>query len=61
MVGFGTHHFVKSSAKSDWVLVLQPSDDPRDGLVYSKRRSLISDYLTPICRNPRSDMSTELE
>ncbi len=33
MVDVGTHHFVKSSAKSDQVLVPQPSDDPHDPLV----------------------------
>lgn len=33
MVDIGTHHFVKSSGKSDHVLVPQPSDDPHDPLV----------------------------
>ena len=33
MVDVGTHHFVKSSATSDRVLVPQPSDDPHDPLV----------------------------
>lgn len=33
MVDVGSHHFVKSSAKSDRVLVPQPSDDPHDPLV----------------------------
>ncbi|KAI9815927.1 MAG: hypothetical protein M1827_001919 [Pycnora praestabilis] len=32
MVDVGTHHFVKSSASSDRVLVPQPSDDPSDPL-----------------------------
>ena len=29
----GSHHFVKSSGKSDRVLVPQPSEDPHDPLV----------------------------
>lgn len=33
MSDVGTHHFVKSSAKSDQVLVPQPSSDPSDPLV----------------------------
>lgn len=33
MADVGTHHFVKSSAKSDRVLVPQPSQDPHDPLV----------------------------
>jgi len=33
MIDVGTHHFVKSSATSDRVLVPQPSDDPHDPLV----------------------------
>lgn len=33
MVDVGTHHFVKSSATSERVLVPQPSDDPHDPLV----------------------------
>lgn len=32
MTDVGTHHFVKSSAKSDSVLVPQPSNDPHDPL-----------------------------
>ncbi|KAL8827492.1 MAG: hypothetical protein Q9191_003152 [Dirinaria sp. TL-2023a] len=32
MVDVGTHHFVKSSEKSETVLVPQPSDDPHDPL-----------------------------
>lgn len=35
MVDVGTHHFVKSSEKSDTVLVPQPSDDPHDPLNWS--------------------------
>lgn len=31
----GSHHFVKSSAKSDKVLVPQPSQDPHDPLNWS--------------------------
>jgi hypothetical protein len=33
MADVGSHHFVKSSAKSDRVLVPQPSQDPHDPLV----------------------------
>lgn len=33
MADVGTHHFVKSSAKSSRVLVPQPSQDPHDPLV----------------------------
>ena len=33
MLDVGIHHFVKSSANSDRVLVPQPSDDPHDPLV----------------------------
>lgn len=33
MTDVGSHRFVKSSAKSDRVLVPQPSDDPHDPLV----------------------------
>ena len=33
MADVGTHHFVKSSANSDRVLVPQPSDNPHDPLV----------------------------
>ena len=33
MTDVGSHHFVKSSAKSERVLVPQPSDDPHDPLV----------------------------
>lgn len=33
MADVGSHHFVKSSAKSDRVLVPQPSQDPDDPLV----------------------------
>ncbi|KAF7529852.1 hypothetical protein PCG10_006183 [Penicillium crustosum] len=32
MADVGTHHFVKSSAKSNRVLVPQPSQDPHDPL-----------------------------
>lgn len=35
MVNVGTHHFVKSSPKSDRVLVPQPSDNPHDPLNWS--------------------------
>jgi len=59
MVDAGTHHFVKSSAKSDRVLGLRPLDDLRTPWLCSNNRPL---YLrTPIYRNPRSDMSAELE
>lgn len=33
MTDVGTHHFVKSSSKSDRALVPQPSQDPHDPLV----------------------------
>lgn len=33
MADVGSHHFVKSSSKSDRVLVPQPSEDPHDPLV----------------------------
>lgn len=33
MTDVGSHHFVKSSATSDRVLVPQPSDNPHDPLV----------------------------
>jgi hypothetical protein len=33
MADVGSHHFVKSSSKSDRVLVPQPSQDPHDPLV----------------------------
>lgn len=33
MADVGTHHFVKSGAKSGRVLVPQPSEDPHDPLV----------------------------
>lgn len=33
MADVGSHRFVKSSAKSDRVLVPQPSQDPHDPLV----------------------------
>ncbi|CEO59724.1 Putative MFS transporter [Penicillium brasilianum] len=36
MADVGTHHFVKSSAKSDRVLVPQPSQDPHDPLNWSR-------------------------
>ncbi|KAJ5261067.1 hypothetical protein N7478_011662 [Penicillium angulare] len=35
MADVGTHHFMKSSSKSDRVLVPQPSQDPHDPLVTS--------------------------
>ena len=36
MIDVGSHHFVKSSASSDRVLVPQPSDDPHDPLNWNK-------------------------
>lgn len=39
MVDVGRHHFVKSSATSDRVLVPQPSDDPHDPLVSMSAQS----------------------
>ncbi|OKO90331.1 hypothetical protein PENSUB_13464 [Penicillium subrubescens] len=36
MADVGTHHFVKSSAKSDRVLVPQPSQDPHDPLNWNR-------------------------
>ena len=38
MTDVGSHHFVKSPAKSDRVLVPQPSDDPHDPLVWLSRK-----------------------
>ena len=41
MADVGSHHFVKSSANSDRVLVPQPSDDPHDPLVsYTQLQTL---------------------
>lgn len=39
MQDIGSHHFVKSSGKSDRVLVPQPSQDPHDPLVCLPVRS----------------------
>lgn len=36
MTDVGSHHFVKSSPKSDRVLVPQPSQDPHDPLNWSR-------------------------
>ena len=36
MIDVGSHHFVKSSAGSDRVLVPQPSDDPHDPLNWNR-------------------------
>lgn len=46
MADVGTHHFVKSSAKSDRVLVPQPSQDPHDPLVSIARieAHLVGEY-----------------
>jgi hypothetical protein len=41
MADVGTHHFVKSSAKSDRVLVPQPSQDPHDPLVSMQENQTI--------------------
>jgi predicted RNA binding protein YcfA (HicA-like mRNA interferase family) len=40
MTDVGSHHFVKSKAGSDRVLVPQPSSDPADPLVSPKKASV---------------------
>ncbi|KAJ5825424.1 MFS transporter [Penicillium riverlandense] len=42
MTDIGSHHFVKSSAKSDKVLVPQPSNDPNDPLNWSRTWKFIT-------------------
>ena len=59
MTDVGSHHFVKSSAASDRVLVPQPSDDPHDPLVrlFRSHREL----LDVMARDGEADSDLELE
>ena len=59
MTDVGSHHFVKSSAASDRVLVPQPSDDPHDPLVRLFR--CCTEMLGVIARDGEADLNLELE
>ena len=59
MTDVGSHHFVKSSAASDRVLVPQPSDDPHDPLVWLLRCH--REMLNVIAREGEADLDLELE
>lgn len=59
MTDVGSHHFVKSSAASDRVLVPQPSDDPHDPLVWLFR--CCTEMLDVIARDGKADLGLELE
>ena len=59
MTDVGSHHFVKSSAASDRVLVPQPSDDPHDPLVRLHR--CCTEMLNVIARDGEADLGLELE
>ncbi|KAL8795615.1 MAG: hypothetical protein Q9195_001853 [Heterodermia aff. obscurata] len=59
MTDVGSHHFVKSSAASDRVLVPQPSDDPHDPLV--RLLQCRREMLDVIARDGEADWDLELE